>query len=397
MSIEVNGVSLPDIPSDVLEQYPYVIIASVTDSDTEGAYVYHASTAPFLYMPSALIGQDDIGAVGTTGTAVYAYGTSTIDWLDPTATEDGHTFTNGTYNGMFFAGAFEGVLVWSNHDICEAALNEAGDGFVTTSTVWFARNDSVSVSYYAAPKSWYDGMAQQVMRLSETTSKLTTDAMLSALKGVEVGGEELPNAEDAVFGIASAGYGLLMSGDRFSGAAVEGYTAGNKFTAVTGFDIVGLRAIGGNNDYTKKLCLWDSSGNLLRSAETSIYTDTFYAWYEVYFDEPYTVAAGESFVVSVYSVYNYGYSSASREVNGVVTFDQAYSISGNAFPTNGAALSSRTHGADFIIGADTEETYPAYEITRETMDAIATQVMRISGTSSTMTPAQIITALQGVT
>ena len=189
MSIEVNGVTLPDIPSEVLEQYPYAFVVRCTgdafDGLGENYYAYFASAEQFIYMSSALTGMDNAGMIATTGQQVYAYGAVSVGWQEMTdASGNGHVIADGTYNGGFLADLVDGVLEWSNHDILEVVSVDADTGTFTTGTAWFP--SSVSDPNYYAPKSWFDGMARQVMRLTGTSDKLPTDEMLEDLKGVEM-------------------------------------------------------------------------------------------------------------------------------------------------------------------------------------------------------------------
>lgn len=194
MSIEVNGVSLPDIPSDVLASYPYVVIQYYDNGSTLEGYYLLASTQPFGYLPPSIVGSimgdETIGA--WTNTAAYQHYTVLANNL-----EAGWTFSEEVTTAMSLInpcpddGSFTMVtsmsdgstttsaLLWANHNVEYATPNDDFTAVTLTGETWFP--SSVSVSYYAAPKSWYDGMAQQVMRLTGTSDKLTTDEMLELL------------------------------------------------------------------------------------------------------------------------------------------------------------------------------------------------------------------------
>lgn len=171
MSIEVNGVSLPDIPSEVLEQYPYAVALDFTASYGATTIMLYCSAAPFCYYPAEYPDDIDYALLKTSSVQVTcAYSpsiTGSEDWFVGEAEESGGIVVE-EYDGGYIS------ISWANHDIAkmDADGNDTGE-------IYFP--SSVSVSYYAAPKSWYDGMAQQVMRLTGTSDKLTTDEMLELL------------------------------------------------------------------------------------------------------------------------------------------------------------------------------------------------------------------------
>lgn len=182
MAIEVNGVSLPDIPEDVLAQYPYVTIYRLWDSanDPEPTYdgfVLLAADSPILYDEET----DYLFVYEEGGSVSVPYNLDSATWYEVIENEEGFGFEVGTAWDSIGGGLFSTELKWSNHDIY--VIDQ--DAWEPSDTIYFARNDSTA-NYYA-PKSWYDGMAAQVRRLTGTSDKLTTDEMLEDLKGVEVG------------------------------------------------------------------------------------------------------------------------------------------------------------------------------------------------------------------
>lgn len=208
MSIEVNGVSLPDIPEDVLATYPYAVVLK-----SELDWELYASNERWVDFYTDSMGHA-LCAFGSTG---QDFAITQIWYLS-----DNEWVFQQDYEAFLPYEVEERSLVWSNHDIYEAEASEDFSTITPTDTIYFP--SSVSVSYYAAPKSWYDGMAQQVMRLSETTSKLTTDAMLSALKGVEVGETSLAENE-RIYQVGGGSMVYDMSGLSFTNSAVGEVTS----------------------------------------------------------------------------------------------------------------------------------------------------------------------------
>lgn len=205
MSIEVNGVTLPDIPEDVLASYPYAVIsyiepvsffigeADYTENAGDPFYELTVSKAPGYLAPGELAEVEEgydfekcIFAAETTEVASFTLSNDTTTWevsIEPVQTRE--LSAEGTVNvtGDGYTMELEYSIVWSNYNIYTATADDSGN-ITPTDTVYFYS----STANYFAPKSWYDGMARQVRRLTGTTEKLTTTEMLEDLKGVEVGG-----------------------------------------------------------------------------------------------------------------------------------------------------------------------------------------------------------------
>lgn len=370
IEVTVNGevVSLPDIPSDVLATYPYAVILYVT---TAGVYLATAATGQF----GAMSVTNAVGFQATAWTAGYSPDVDT--WSDEITMEDG---------GWLYLDELGAEILLSNHDILEVDVN-----FAQTGEVYFAANWTLSDPYYAAPKSWYDGMAQQVMRLSETTSKLTTDAMLSALKGVEAGGEELPNAEDYAFGEEAVDGREAISFNSASGSLSTKYTFGLRFTAAEAFQIVGFA-------YAKDgIYIWDADENLVKEVSYTANSGTY--TYEL--DEPFVVNAGETYTIGsrFYNSHPYVNISACAFDAALGTVTAWVSRTGSLlYPENSTTYIPAITMTIASIAAEDDSVPKTYQIMLGTMTEIAEEVKRISGTElDKLTPAQIITALQGVT
>ena len=239
-----------------------------------------------------------------------------------------------------------------------------------------------------------DGIAKQVKRISGVDGKLTPEQMEANLLNVTPLGE-YPKAEEAAFGAenVSEEYGITITGS-VSSTSQNNPRCYNNFTANEAFSIIGVRIynIAGQSGMTVRL--YDSSGQIVRQVE-DVNSETK-TWAEVYFDNPVNVAIGESFTVSVKTDSNVTYISKSNvTLNSKVTYNFGnYTIS-NTLPTTGSTSSLYGIG-DIIIGEVAAELPNDYQITRTTMDDIAEEVQRITGTEGKMTTAQITTSLSEI-
>lgn len=238
----------------------------------------------------------------------------------------------------------------------------------------------------------------QIRRITETEDAMTFEGATESLLNITPGGA-FPVAEESVFGVESSSmaYGL-------SSATVENrwinnnITAGWRFTAAEAFSVLGLRYYdpSGFGGYRKWLTLWNSSGEVVKEIIlTSAGSD---GWYTEYFDSPFNIAKGETYTVSIYtnssSVGNRSTSSATWNSK-LTSVKKVYSNTSTSktFPESSY---SYTAMVDIVIGAVATELPDDYQVQRTTLDDIAVEVQRISGTTSKMTPAQMLTALQAI-
>lgn len=189
MSIEVNGVTLPDIPSEVLEQYPYAVIYKETRPAGTIYYALCVSKTAMLYMSKEVSGDTSGAEAVIYNTYAYRafYDSDTSEWGDLAVFNNGYVDYEGQMGVA--VGTFQNYVyewVYTNHDIYEATAINTSTGEITLGEVWMS--SSLSDPNYFAPKSWFDAIARQVMRLTGTSDKLNTDKMLELAKGVEVGG-----------------------------------------------------------------------------------------------------------------------------------------------------------------------------------------------------------------
>lgn len=124
----VNGVTLPDIPAEILKQYPYAVIGTQTESDGSTSYVFCASVSEFTFVSKELntqYGADYLLSKGSTYAISYC-GKNGSEWIDVTA-EVTETFS---------ACVCPCPIVWSNHDIYTAVFS-SGSGFVPGTELYY--------------------------------------------------------------------------------------------------------------------------------------------------------------------------------------------------------------------------------------------------------------------
>lgn len=124
----VNGVTLPDLPAELLAEYPYAVIGIQTESDGSTSYVFGASVSEFTFVSKELntqYGADYLLSKGSTYAISYC-GKNGSEWIDVTA-EVTETFS---------ACVCPCPIVWSNHDIYTAVFS-SGSGFVPGTELYY--------------------------------------------------------------------------------------------------------------------------------------------------------------------------------------------------------------------------------------------------------------------
>lgn len=159
-----NGVLLPEIPQDVLTQYPKCLIR---DDTTSGFYDLFCYEYDFTYFRNKLY-----IAGGGTKLPWYRIAKATADVV-----EEWTYYQNGA--GGISVGTSQ-PIVWSNHNVVH-------DG---ESTVYFAGTEAIpqNVTYYQIKEETLTSFGDQARRINGTTDKLTTAQMLEIFEGAGQGG-----------------------------------------------------------------------------------------------------------------------------------------------------------------------------------------------------------------
>ena len=238
----------------------------------------------------------------------------------------------------------------------------------------------------------------QIRRITETEDAMTFERATESLLNVTPGAE-LPDAESGTFGndAASSQLGFSINEGRSVDVKNLGYS---KYVAATykaneALSIMGVRVfLAYFRDY-RSIYLWNASGELIGQIDGITVQKNSYT--DVYFSNPVNISIGEEFTFSLTNeTYSTRISKSYISMNSKITFVQSNVDSSN--PPTGGTDTSYLYGVFCpIIGTiNTVELPDSYEIQRTTMDDIAEEVQRITGTESKMTTAQIVTALQGI-
>jgi hypothetical protein len=128
MAIELyNGVTLPDIPNEVLSQYPYVTICWVGTSilGSEAIYVFTATQSPQMFVDQIISGGSGSGRMAMVG----CIGEGVQGGLAPGSAVWEETDIDGV-NGICAAilsaegSNFNGSLMWTNHVIKHGIVSD---------------------------------------------------------------------------------------------------------------------------------------------------------------------------------------------------------------------------------------------------------------------------------
>lgn len=215
MAIEVNGVSLPDIPEGFFDAYPSgVIVKCVSDADGSIRYTLYGTSGLAFVSLAAVLGCDFIVSMAK-GVISCTCSEGDSTWTDP-VTDESAQFSIGVGNvssndmgfndlpGMYTA-------VWANCDIYTNTSDSEGNP--VEGDIWFFSSTTTFEEEYNAPGTWFEGMARQVGRVTGNIKRFTTDEMLSALEGYETLGypvqmKILSFNEVTVVGLTCYTYGI---------------------------------------------------------------------------------------------------------------------------------------------------------------------------------------------
>lgn len=133
MSIVIDGVTLPDLPADVLAQYPYVVIEKVYATENGTVTVKYQATfsvAPMVCMTrDVYLGSSSSSVSSLYAGIEYCLGTTKIGYanciIGEGDTQWGNLHTGATYHHMIFVGVMdygsgmtlECIPIWSNYTI----------------------------------------------------------------------------------------------------------------------------------------------------------------------------------------------------------------------------------------------------------------------------------------
>lgn len=229
----VNGVTLPDIPEEVLASYPYVLIVKQTITAPGFSMIGYsgiASTSPFAVLPPNMSEYIEPPYEGYDPGAEYRFCFTEhsgvkIDWSEEDSSE---TWTineivkdYGDFGvwaadctGPFFSedATMTNETVWANHDICVATGIVEDCLAIAGTEVYFANSATPaepSPTRYSIAKAILDAVAKQIMRLTDSTAKVKPEEFEAKLESVEKGTALPDNAR--VYYVGSAESTLEVS------------------------------------------------------------------------------------------------------------------------------------------------------------------------------------------
>lgn len=196
----INGVTLPDIPAEVLAAFPYVAIVTLETSNSSAppGYFIYATKDQIVYAAAETLGgeYDTINALAV-GYDVYmcaSDGTSYSDEWERKAelSSESNMFTNPM--GEFVLN--ENVtnyyeLVWANHDILEVTGYNVDTDELIFGGVYFPNSEAEEEprpTRCSIAVSMVDEIANEVQRLTGTTAQIKGPEIAAMLRTVTGGG-----------------------------------------------------------------------------------------------------------------------------------------------------------------------------------------------------------------
>ena len=375
-----NGVLLPEIPADVLAEYPYCWIRK---NEKTGYYqLIFSALPPYFYQDAIAYGNDTSNP--TAECVSYRISISNAE----TSTSWEYVSTDNTWHGL----AYNITVVWSNHDITKGPAT-------ATSEIYFYGSEPVDPNapvepeepeevYYTISGTRLTGIADQVRRISGVTDELTPEQMETNLTNLEIP-EELPDAEEAAFGVATANeeYGITINDtSKIYSSAWANQSITVKYTAKEAFTLTGIRAYLTSNKYGMNIKV-SVNDEEKTTVNIGYGEEAKNDWTYRYFNTPLNIAVGD--VITLYKSsedYPRYVSFSDTTINGKI--EVTYSNSANPTAVFGVF--------DIIINPGNAPLPDSYEIQRSTMDNIAEEAQRISGATTKLNTTQIINALEDV-
>lgn len=250
-------------------------------------------------------------------------------------------------------------------------------------------------------------IADAIRNKTGVNDQMTLEQMVTSINEITTGGEELPSAEDAAFGVDSGEYESAIISATPKTSTMAQYTIGWQFKATEPISVAGLRYYEGfNTSYPRVLRLWNSSGECL--AEVLCPAQAVNAWTDiVYFDTPVNLDVDEIYTVSTClkdlgaPIGSYYALKSKVTFNAKVIFQQPVYYATqykNGFPNTYLSLSAGIPVplVDMVIGSVSEPLSDNYKIMRTTMDNIAEEMQRITNTETKMSVAQMQSGLESV-
>lgn len=164
------------------------------------------------------------------------------------------------------------------------------------------------MSYYSIKKDTLDDIADAIREKTGSTDTFTPVEMAEEIKSIMVG-DNLPNAEDAYFGIVQGDYEHGYGDFTFTlgwGNASESLFYGNKIRPNTAFAVYGFRHCALRAESSRTFQIWDlSTQTVLASLSTATPQSNNNEWSEYYLPSPVNLEAGKDYAVVSASTYHF--------------------------------------------------------------------------------------------
>lgn len=171
-----NGVLLPEIPKDVLAEYPYVVIVRTFSLSTTR---FFAKKSPYYYNYSD-----------------YKVVSPEVGGQLCTLSDDGESWSSGTTltgETSLINNPTAWELVWTTHDIPFDSI--------TSTNIYFHSSNPIpeNAEYWQIESGTLISFGDQARRIKGTTEKLSIEQMLEIFSGAGGGMEGLENGYDVMF------------------------------------------------------------------------------------------------------------------------------------------------------------------------------------------------------
>lgn len=239
----VNGVTLPDIPADVLAQYPYAVIVKM-DCGSYKSYNLCVSTDVFFYLNESLASElldvdyalvvSNGSGYGDTGAGDgYCYIGDSITGNEWIFKDTGRGATSPIDSGLNSNANYPTALVWANHDVYEITSIDTSTGEFVTGEIYFPNSEAeeepeeTKPPRYSIATAILDAVARQIMRLTDSTKKVKPEEFEAKLESVSKGGGGgLSFASTASGGIPDYDHGYAVSTLNLSTSLFESSAVG---------------------------------------------------------------------------------------------------------------------------------------------------------------------------
>ena len=181
----VNGVTLPDIPADVLAKYPNALILWSPQEVGSDGYMLLLTKGEIAYLPPSILGTSSPYLKSTNnGFARYmvAYPNNATEWILQAEMEN---------YLMRFELLDTFSPVWANLDIYECTSLNLNTGAFTKGDIWFPNSETPKPPRYSIATTILDGTARQIMRLTDSTEKVKPEEFEPKLEGINIQLQEL--------------------------------------------------------------------------------------------------------------------------------------------------------------------------------------------------------------